>query len=205
MPHCSAQLETPDKPLVFMHWGKAGGGSVSAVLERATHAMGVSCVQLHGAFVGGLRWNHTWTIGLADTGMNVAGPRTEAGVASRYYASARNSVFAWPRRDASSMLTMIAHFPGSPLVAWLRDPVSRYLSAWRERARMAEQAGGAKRTGAELGDELHADATSWPKHHDHAIEDVAFYLLGADPLNSTTNPHCTPGTDPQGEDRRKAK
>jgi len=208
MPLCSSHLETPDKPLVFMHWGKAGGGSVVTFLEEATRALAVSYVTLHGhggGFHWNLTWNQTWTTGLAgtaSTGMWVAGSN-EAGMVSRYYTSAANTVFAW-RRDASK-LTLISQFPGSRLVAWLRDPVSRYISAWRASARSKEAQGGANHTGAELGDKLHADATTWPNHNNHTRADVAFYLIGADPLHAATNLHCTPGKDPQGEDGRKAR
>jgi len=78
LPHCKHEdtqhepvheLSRSGTPLVFLHWGKAGGTTVQDGLEAVSQRMAASLVQLH-METGLMRWNNTRTGTLSQlTGM----------------------------------------------------------------------------------------------------------------------------------------
>jgi len=169
--------------LVFVHWGKSGGESVQAGLQDVAAAGRFNFAQLHEMY-GHLRWNRT---------LNSNGTEAAEEGDPRYVAT-EGTIVSWVRRDEPAVSPPgVFWFPRSPLVTWVRDPVSRFISAWRAQARKEAN------TKVSLNAELSADATAWDTHL-HAAADLAYYLLGAVPLRAPTNTSCRRSTSgPQSE------
>jgi len=176
-------LKHTKTPLVFLHWAKSGGESVQSGLQYVAAASRFNFVQLHGMH-GNLRWNRT---------LNSKGTKA-AEEGDPWYVATSGTIVSWVRRDDPAVSPPgVFWFPRSPLVTWVRDPVSRFISAWRAQATTEAN------TTVSLNAELSADATTWDTHL-HAAADLAYYLLGAVPLRAPTNTSCRRSTSgPQSE------